>query len=334
MSGGLRRRRGNDAFEVSDSEDEAAARRKKKQAEFRQMQKALLSDERIGKIAQNPKQAAFFKTLADHDDDPDYDFLDAPPAAEDASNEPSQSPPNGTDDAEQNNDIAIPDSQSSLPPPNPLKRKFTPPTTSQDKENRPPPALRRTAATDVAIPRKPLSHADIQHSITELIEDAHSGLLVPDSQIYSDSDSDLEITDAPARTVVNRLQASAGNSDTDGAGAVAGGNMAFHAPFSSSRAHQPGFKIPSLIRRATSNLSSASSSTTTTTTSASASFDASKTNIRRGGTGKSNIHAQAREAERRKVLEKGEERRKAGVRKMVRRRGERSVLGSLGGGFE
>lgn len=79
MNGNLRRR-GNvgDAFDMSDSDDEAEQRRRKKQIEFKQMSKALLADERIGKIAQNPKQAAFFNTLADHMEDPEYGFLNMP----------------------------------------------------------------------------------------------------------------------------------------------------------------------------------------------------------------------------------------------------------------
>ena len=50
MNGGLRKRRGGDAFDMSDSEDEAEQRRRKKQNEFRQMTKALVADERIGEI--------------------------------------------------------------------------------------------------------------------------------------------------------------------------------------------------------------------------------------------------------------------------------------------
>lgn len=50
MSGNLRKRAGADAFDISDDEDEAEMRRRKKQAQFRQMTKALIADERIGKI--------------------------------------------------------------------------------------------------------------------------------------------------------------------------------------------------------------------------------------------------------------------------------------------
>ncbi|KAF2739789.1 hypothetical protein EJ04DRAFT_457128, partial [Polyplosphaeria fusca] len=337
MNGGLRKRRGGDAFEMSDSEDEAQQRRRKKQAEFKQMQKALMSDERIGQIAQNPKQSAFFKTLADHDDDPDYEFLDAPPMDAEMQDSQSQSPPNeGETTTEDAQDMSIPDSQTSTPAPpmsttlaNPLKRKSPP--DSQDKENRPPPHVRRTAASDRLV-RKPMTFADVQHSITELIEDPHT--LVPDSQPLSDSDSELEIVPAVrSRAVVNRLTLHLHATTTTTTTSAAASNPAFHAP--SSSAHAPGFRMPALVRRATSNLSAASSTgTTSSSTGASAGADA-ETKIRRGGTGKSNIHAQAREAERRKVVDKGEQRRQESVRRMVgRARGVRSVLGGLGGGFE
>lgn len=50
MSGNLRKRAGRDAFDMSDSEDEADMRRRKRQREFQQMTRALVQDERIGKI--------------------------------------------------------------------------------------------------------------------------------------------------------------------------------------------------------------------------------------------------------------------------------------------
>lgn len=49
MNGGLRRKRGN-AFDLSDSEDEAQQKMRKKQLEFQKMRKALMADERIADI--------------------------------------------------------------------------------------------------------------------------------------------------------------------------------------------------------------------------------------------------------------------------------------------
>ncbi|KAF2259759.1 hypothetical protein CC78DRAFT_620801 [Lojkania enalia] len=319
MNGGLRKRRGGDTFDMSDSEDEAEQRRRKKQMEFRKMTKALIADERIGKIAENPKQSAFFKTLADHDDDPDYGFLNAPDLDMDV--ETSQSQSQSNDAIQSNEDISIPDSQTTGPITNPLKRKYP---DSQDKENRPPPHLRRTAPNDNFV-RKPMTFADVQHSITELVEDPQN-MVIPDSQ-YSDSESDLEITDIPSKPdrkpIIDRLALSRTTVTTSATST----HLAFHA--TSSSAHQPGFKVPSLVRRATSNLSAASS---TTTSGASTPAEAV---IRRGGTGRSNIHAQAREAERKAALEKSDKRRKESLKKMVgKARSKWSVLKGLDGGFE
>lgn len=326
MNGGLRKRAGRDAFDMSDSEDEAETRQRRKRADFARMQKALMSDENIGKIAENPKQQAFFKTLADFADDADYDFLEMPEPksiyAEDSQSQ-SQQPP---EEAEPEADMVVPDSQTDsqdMPPPNPLKRKS--PTSSQ-KENRPPPNLRRT---DNGLARRPITLADVQNSVSELLED--SRIVVPDSQYASDSDSELEIVDKPVRkAVVDRLTLSR-QSTVEGSQDSAGNGMAFHAP--SRGGAVPGFRVPSLIRQATSNLSAVSERSDGQRTSQS-----SEGGVRRGGTGRSNIHAQAREAERRALLEKKEKRRKEVLKKKVdgarRKGGMRSVLGDLSGGFE
>jgi mediator of replication checkpoint protein 1 len=316
MNGGLRKRRGGDAFDVSDSEDEVEQRRRKRRMEFQKMTKALISDERIGKIAQNPKQAAFFHTLADHFEDPEYEFLDAPEMDVDGEASQSQS------DEAKEGEISVPDSQTvdAAAPINPLKRKST---DSQEKENRPPPHMRRTVLPD-NMSRKPMTLADVQHSVQELLDD--NRIVVPDSQ-YSDSDSELEIVPSETtsrKPIIDRLSMSRTASNSESA---VDSNLAFVAP--AAGVHQPGFRVPSLVRRATSNLSAVSTSTSGVST------PVEGTVVRRGGTGRSNIHAQAREAERRAALEKVEKKRKETLKKKVgKARGQRSVLRCLDGGFE
>lgn len=321
MNGGLRKRAGRDAFDMSDSEDEAETLQRKKRADFARMQKALMSDENIGKIAENPKQQAFFKTLADFADDAEYDFLEMPePKSIYAEDSQSQSQTQSEPIQDGSEADLIPDSQLAasqdsiaMPPPNPLKRK----SPSSQKENRPPPNQRRTNTT---LSRRPITLADVQHSVSELLEDAR--IVVPDSQYLSDSDSDLEITPRPRKPIVDRLTLSRQTSSTSEDPHAA---LAFHNPRGPAA---PGFRVPSLIRNATSSLSA---------TSERGDKAAPETAVRRGGTGKSNIHAQAREAERRALLEKSESRRKEVLRKKVvrgRKGGMRSVLGDLGGGFE
>lgn len=326
MNGGLRKRAGRDAFDMSDSEDEAETRQRRKRADFARMQKALMSDENIGKIAENPKRQAFFKTLADFADDADYDFLEMPePKSIYAEESQSQSQDQrAQEEIGEGEGIVVPDSQvdeNAMPPPNPLKRKS--PSSSQ-KENRPPPNLRRT---DNNLTRRPITLADVQNSVSELLED--SRIVVPDSQYASDSDSELEIVDKPRKAVVDRLTLSRQSTLSESQTALGEGGLAFHAPSQGRSA--PGFRVPSLIRQATSTLSATNEGASQRTS------QSSEGSVRRGGTGRSNIHAQAREAERRALLEKKESRRKEVLRKKVdgaRKKGMRSVLGDLGGGFE
>lgn len=309
---------------MSDSEDEAEARQRKKRAEFQKMSRALLQDERVKTIADDKKKKAFFNTLADFADEVDYDFLDMP-AEIGMEVDASQSQEGLQGDEPED---VIPDSQAadamSMPAPtNPLKRK----SPDSQKENRPPPHLRRTAASD-NLTRKPITLADVQHSVSELLEDPR--IIVPDSQ-YSESEDDDESpapNAASRRPIVDRLTLSRTSSLLEAAASDA--NMAFHAP--SRAAAAPGFRVPSLIRRATSNLS-------TTSQTSSGANTPTESAVRRGGTGRSNIHAQAREAERRALLDKKDGKRKEALRKKVeggrkRAGGMRSVLGDLGGGFE
>lgn len=323
MNGGLRKRAGRDAFDMSDSEDEAEMRQRRKRADFARMQKALMSDENIGKIAENPKQQAFFKTLADFADDAEYDFLEMPEpksiyAEESQSQSQSQSQ---QEDGPEEAELVVPNSQNDMIPPNPLKRKS--PSSSQ-KENRPPPNMRRP---DNGLARRPITLADVQNSVQELLED--SRVVVPDSQYASDSDSELEVVDKPVRKmVVDRLTLS--RQSTMESSQDSAGGMAFHAL--SRGGALPGFKVPSLVRQATSNLSATSERSEART------GQNSEGSVRRGGTGRSNIHAQAREAERRALVEKSEKRRKEVLKKKAdgarRKGGMRSVLGDLSGGFE
>lgn len=303
---------------MSDSEDELEMRRRKKQREFDQMFRALKNDEVIGKMAENPKRKAFFATIMDHSDDSDLEFLDHPeePAAKSASQSDEEKP-----EKQAMQDVSIPDSQNTETLTNPLKRK-SPAPEFQEKENRPPPHLRRTAAAD-AMTRRPISAADIKDSVAELLDDPRD--VVPDSQYISLSESEDESSTTilrQERVVTNRLS----RTPSLATESTTTSNLAFQAP---SVASVGSFRVPSLIRRATSNLSAASERSTTS------SIGKSSEGVRRGGTGRSNIHAQAREAERRAVLEKAEGRRKEALKKKVgMARGKRSVLSRLGGGFE
>ncbi|KAJ5416341.1 hypothetical protein N7491_011376 [Penicillium cf. griseofulvum] len=74
-TGALRRRRGaDDDLDLDDPEDELLARRREKQREFARMRRALLADEKVNEIAENPKKAAFFKAIEDRDEEEDVDL--------------------------------------------------------------------------------------------------------------------------------------------------------------------------------------------------------------------------------------------------------------------
>lgn len=328
--GGLRRHGGGyDGFDMSDSEDEAEMRQRKKRAAFQKQTNALLQDQKLKALADDEKKKAFFNTLADFADEDEYDYLNMPEKEADMDMSDSQS-----QSQNQSNDISIPDSQAAesqyLPAPSsPHKRK----STDSQKENRPPPHMRRTAASD-SLARKPMTADDVKHSISELIEDPR--IVIPDSQL-SDAEDDDDDGSHTSRTaarkpIIDRLSLSR-QSTVEETVTTDSTSLAFHAP-SRGTAGAPGFRVPSLIRQATSNLSISSERSAP---SGSGSSAGKESGVRRGGTGRSNIHAQAREAERRALLEKKEGKRKEALKKKVesgRKKGARSVLGDLGGGFE
>ncbi|GME62677.1 hypothetical protein GTA08_BOTSDO03109 [Neofusicoccum parvum] len=311
-NGAFRRKRGGDFDSLDDSDDEAAERRRRKQHEFARMRKALLEDEKIGKIAENPKKLAFLRAIEDHDDDEDFDFLAGPEEESQSQSIPdSQEQPQATEDqADQ--------------PTNPLKRK-APTFPDANDENRPPARQRRTAAPP---DRKPTTLAEIRESVSFLIDEP----LVKETQLSASDDSDDNDNDLPpaarerrstaAAAVVDRLTLSrtASAASTDAGRPQAFGTAAKPAG---------GFRVPALLRRATTGSSVSSTGSVAAAPAAGAGADAA---TRRGGSKKSNIHYQAREAERRRVVDAADARREEGLRRKVVKGRGRSVLGVMGGG--
>jgi mediator of replication checkpoint protein 1 len=248
-SGMLRKKRGAD-YDLSDSDDDGEARRRMKRREFAKMRKALLEDEQIGKIAENPKRAAFLRAIEDRGDDQDMIFLDD--EIVDAENAASSQPM--ADDEDSQDATVVPNSQPDAAP-SALKRKAT-----TEPQARPPPNLRRTRAL---ASKRPTSLSEIRASVSSLIDDPNA-MHAP----AEDSDSDIEIEgtesdggkgkenhDPFARrhagsAVVDRMSLKR-QSSTEMSSAT---RLAFAA--SSATA---GFKVPPLLRRATTNSSAASS---------------------------------------------------------------------------
>ena len=324
-SGMLRRRRGTE-FDLSDSDDDVEARQRRKRREFAKMRKALLENENVGKIAEDPKKIAFLRAIEDREDDDDIDFLDRP--AEDSfSMEPD------TQEAHESQ------SQPTLALPDPTlgKRKRPLEESVPDKGNmRPPPAARRTQA-----PKKPATLAEIRESVSFLIEDPGSINTAPDpSSSASEDETNLQQRDHrnPRRRqnpnpIIDRLSLKRAES----ASAASTSRLAFHDP-STSNPSIGGFKVPSLLRRATTtNISAADSngiSTLTTAMTERAAGGGEKGDfVRRGGTKKSSVNYFARELEKGKVIEGVERRRKEERERLAK--GMMMRLGSLGtGAFE
>ena len=344
----LRRKRGAE-FDLSDSEDDAEARQRRKRREFAKMRKALLENENVGKIAEDPKKLAFLRAIEDReDDDEELDFLDRP--AEDSFRiEPDTQ--------------EVPDSQSqqqsiTLPGPPSLgkrKRAHLEDSLPNQTTMRPPPAARRTAAP----PKKPATLAEIRESVSFLIEDPGSINTAPNDPSSSPSASEEENEDeeqqqdhsnphphrrrrpnANTNSIIDRLSLkrteSASLSSTSS-------RLAFHDP--SLPSSIGGFKIPSLLRRATTSqlLNGADAngiSTATATTERAAGGGEKGDFVKMGGTKRCSVNFWGRERERRAGVEGVERRRWEGRRRERDERmrmGREGGLGGLaagGGGFE
>ena len=393
-NGGFRRKRGADMdlLESDDEEEAASRRRAAKQREFAKMRKALLADEKIGKIAQNPKQQAFLQAIEDRADDDDLAFLD------DACEEPSETPA----------------SQSGTGPSGPLaptsantsKRSYD--EYSQDAEEyqnlpetRPPPFMRRSKTKEA----KPASLAQIRTTLSELIGDenrerefimdsqgAQSDRYESEHQDYAGEDDlyqadDGQVTDIaledpqgnsrqpeptfpkafdrtqcaphPRRSapqpashrssVIDRMALKRRSSTKDN---TANSN-ALNATLGTSRlafAAQPSkagtsslFKVPSLLRRATTGASTNSSGESSSKWSASgvnasaakSSAAATKEEVKMGGSKKSSVNYYVREQERMakvKEVEKLREQERKRDGELRRRENVRKGLGGLVGG--
>ncbi|KAL2047798.1 hypothetical protein ABVK25_011348 [Lepraria finkii] len=322
-SGMLRRKRGAE-FDISDSEDDAEARQRRKRREFAKMRKALLENENVGKIAEDPKKLAFLRAIEDREDDEDLDFLDRP--AEDSFRI----------EVDTQEEADSQSQQPTLPGPALGKRKRPLQESIPDKANmRPPPAARRTAAS-----KKPATLAEIRESVSFLIEEPGSINIAPDPSSSASEDEDNHSGNRQSnprrrlnpKTIIDRLSLKRAES----ASTSSPSRLAFHDP--SSNSSIGGFKVPSLLRRATtSNLDTnavdANGISIAAATERAAGGGEKGDFVRKGGTKRSSVNYFSREAEKRGVVEGVERRRKEEREREARKR--RSGLGSLGvGAFE
>ncbi|ESZ96512.1 hypothetical protein SBOR_3134 [Sclerotinia borealis F-4128] len=321
--GMLRRKRGAD-YDLSDSDDGGEARQRRKRAEFAKMRKALLAaDEKIGKIAQDPKREAFLRAIEDRGSDDEMGFLDDFQERDDT--------PSDSQSQTQNGEFQqLPQNQTDESMPPPPKRKH-----SDDMDYARPPAYKRRTG------KKPSNLSEVRESLSSLIEDPHS--MVTSIDVESDSDDDLEIEGGPEKgsqknrdpfavrrtgiSIIDRIQLKRESSSS-----IAANNerLAFAAPSS-----QPGHRGVPLLRKATTNssiLSGTSSTGVSIGMSATERMAGGKdegSGIRRGGGKNSGVNSFVRESERKAVMEKKEKRREQKKFKGVESR--RKAVGGLFG---
>lgn len=342
MSGALRRKRGNNAFELdSDEDDQLVERRRRRQREEARKRKLLLQDETLGKLGSNDKKEAFLRAIEDRDEANDVDFLDGLDVDDDAEmvdsqQQPSASQPTAsqTGNEEQPNALKRPAdalelSQSSQQE-QPLQKKKSVAASS----------LRRSGLSDTF--RKPKSLAEVRDSLSFLIDDPSNEELASEILLSSDEEREVRAVSSEPRapasarrvpvkdSIIDRLtlkkQASSSIVETSDSS-----NLAFTS-LSQSRG-SISFKPASLLRKATVNNTSFSENRAPPTLNRE-----SSSGIRNGGSKKSSINYQAREAERQEIVQKAAKRREENVRKIagLRRKagGALGALGSVGGGFE
>lgn len=318
-TGMLRRKRGGDWDDLDDEDDGGEARRRLKRRQFAKMQRALFSDERISKVAENPRNQAFLKTIEDAGSDDDMDFLFAPPPrVPGLDSQDSQASDASTTPAA----VTIPDSQPGAPA-HPRRTKTKPPS----------------------------NIGDIRHSLSNLLDEplhsTSSSSVIPATDLDSGSDDDDDDNEPdaddeptptttaakenhnprrrPAAPVVDRISLKR-NSSSLSTTSTASNRQAF-----TTTASTGGFKVPALLRRATTNslISSGASSTGVTTETASGS-GAGPAKIKKSAGKRSGISYLARENERRAAVSEMEARREAKKWKGAEGRGK--VVGGLFGG--
>ena len=322
----LRRKRGAD-FDLSDSDDDAEARRRRKQREFAKMRKALLADENVGKIAEDPRKSAFLHTIEDRENDDDLDFLDRPA-------EESFRVEMGT---QEDPDSQFQSQQPPLPTTSPNKRKrpLQESVPNNSTNMRPPAHARRTAGT-----KKPATLAEIRESVSFLVEEPGSVNLAAEPSSSADEDEEnrsghpvpRNARRTPANPIIDRLSLKRAES----ASTSTSSRLAFHDP--ATNPSIGGFKVPSLLRRATTSQLNANgadgngiSTNVTANTERAAGGGEKGEFVRRGGGKRSSINFVGREKENKGAIELVEKRRRD-TRERIARERRSSGLGDLGVG--
>ncbi|KAG0130441.1 hypothetical protein HOY82DRAFT_562200 [Tuber indicum] len=316
QTGLFRKKRGAD-FDLDDSDDDdGEARRRAKRRQMAKLRKALMADGNIEKLATNPKKLAFLSAIEDRDRDDEMDFLDK--GEEDlfidlGLLEDSQSwNPSQSHDSREVSAVAE------------ARASYGETSGSQQHgagESSKIPIISNTRRT--TRPKKP-SIADVRETLSFLIEENDSGMVeLSDSDDGEPAEAFMHKRRRTAATVViDRVAASRSNSA-----------MSESAKMAFQSATETQFRVPSLLRRATTNMSSTSgdsqgsSSGASSATASSGKSMEGAMGIKRGGKASSSINFHQREQVRAKVENERELKRKQERKKQGQER--QGVLGML-----
>lgn len=335
----LRRKRGAD-FDLSDSDDDGEARRRMKRRQFAKMQKALFADERVKKIAENPGNQAFLRTIEDRGSDDEMDVLDVL----DSSSQPDDSGSQYQDDVQQHQQQQPqqPQPTTTIPDSQPLNKTDKQPLGAAS-ENRAPAHMRRTKGG-----KKPANIGEVRETLSNLLDEPQ-GSIVPATEAGSDSEdeghggddasssshqSDKE-NQFPSRptSVVDRISLKRTLSSASSASSSSS-RLAFTAQASATSS----FRVPALLRRATTNSTLISGTSSSTSSSAVASTGGAmgtvgsaggfgeEAKIKKGAGKKSGVSNLARAPEQHVKMQESEKRREQRKAKGAERR-----VGMVGG---
>ncbi|PNY26883.1 Mediator of replication checkpoint protein 1 [Tolypocladium capitatum] len=325
-TGMLRRKRGTD-YDLSDSDDGGEARRRMKRRQFAKMQKALFSDERVKKMAENPGNQAFLRTIEDRGSDDEMDLLDVMDTQEQAESQSQSQSQAGGCAAQRRQQQTIPDSQPAKQP------------SGVSVENRAPAHMRRTKGA-----HRPSNIGIVRETLSSLLEE-RQGSVIPATEAGSESEEGDEHQASPrsdkenqvpnprrgSTAVVDRIGLKRNASSTLSKSSA---RLAFAAAAQTAGSFP--FKVPALLRRATTNSTLTSGSSTSSGGAAgSAGGFGEDAKIKRGAGKRSGVGGFAREGEAPRAEMRDSERRREAkkVKGAARRVGV--VRGLLGkGSFE
>ncbi|KXT10199.1 hypothetical protein AC579_434 [Pseudocercospora musae] len=358
QTGALRRKQAN-MFDLDDDEDDMAMRRRQmRQREEARKRKLLLQDDNIAGLAegkQSKGKDAFLRAIAD-DDDRDDDALDLSDGGDSELMSPSDSQA-----SQQPAETSAPLREASV---NNMKRRR-----DVDPQERPPANKRRTQASAF---KAPTSLLEVKQSVSFLLDEPNIPAAAPTAMDHdSGSEEQEDVVTAQDNDEDDHVQAMAAEASRQNDGGFAPDRIAMPPPprlpasqrrtaakpavvdrlslkrvsSADDSAHSRtawaapaggGFKTPSLLRRATTNTAAAGTNDRGVTTCLSRENSAGSS-VKMGGSKKSSLAYQAREGERRAIVEASTKRRAENTARIAQLRRNASGGGvgkGLGGKFE